>query len=141
MDVIIGSNLFRNTDGTVEVEGVPQIEVKLQSPSGPLLVNFVVFDENGRLTAKIVDSSMSFNEAGVYALARTATSVKMTHAESGKVVLQVELKEPDRVAIPCAEFLTAKAHLLEVTSLDWRIGQTRSKEGESDAKGGAVAIG
>ncbi len=141
MDVEIGSNLFRNTDGTVEVEGVPQIEINLQSPSGPLTVNFVVFDESGRLKAKFVDSNMTFNEAGAYALSRTATSVKMTHTESETVILQVELKEADHVVIPRADFLTAKAHRLEVTPVDWRIGDRRSKEGETDAKGLAVTIG
>jgi len=141
MDVEIGSNLFRNTDGTVEVEGIPQIEITLRSPSGPLLVNFVMFDESGRITAKIVESSMAFNEAGVYALSHTATSLKMTKAESGKVALQVELKEPDHVVIPQAEFVTAKAHVLEVTSVHWRIGETRSSQGNSDTKGGSVTIG
>jgi hypothetical protein len=47
MDVEIGSNLFRNSDGVVEVEGLPQIEFVLRNSGGPLMVNFVVFDENG----------------------------------------------------------------------------------------------
>ncbi len=27
MDIEIGSNLYRNSNGTIEIEGVPQIEV------------------------------------------------------------------------------------------------------------------
>ena len=30
MDVEVGSNLYRNTDGMIEIEGVPQIQVALK---------------------------------------------------------------------------------------------------------------
>ena len=55
MDLEIGSNLYRNTDGTVEVEGVPQMTVGLRKPEGPLLVNFVMFDQVGRVVMTVVD--------------------------------------------------------------------------------------
>lgn len=141
MDVVIGGNVFRNTDGTVEVEGVPQIEFALRTPTGPLMVNFALFDEHGRMIAKVVDSSMMFNEAGAYDLSRSPTSVTMTHARSGKVILQAEVREANTVVVPEAAFTTAKGHLLEVTPVEWRIGKSREAHGDSDAKGGAVAIG
>ena len=59
MDLEIGSNLYRNTDGTVEVEGVPQMTVALRKPEGPLFVNFVLFDQVGRVLMKVVDSTMA----------------------------------------------------------------------------------
>ncbi len=62
MDLEIGSNLYRDTDGTVEIEGVPQLTMTLRKPEGPLLVHFVIFDEVGRVTAKVVDSSLAYNE-------------------------------------------------------------------------------
>ena len=141
MDIEIGGNLYRNTDGTVEIEGAPQIEISLKGPNGPLMVNFVVVDQNGRLIAKVVKSSMFFNESRAYSLSRTSTSVVMTEGASGKVVLQVELKEPDCVAIRKAEFITLKGHVIEVTPVDWRIGTTRSSQGDSDSNGGAIALG
>jgi len=30
MDLEVGSNLYQNTDGTIEIEGVPQIQVALK---------------------------------------------------------------------------------------------------------------
>ncbi len=141
MDVVIGSNVFRNTDGTVEVQGVPQIEIELRNPEGPLFVNFVLFDEKGRLIAKIVKSSMSFNELGVYDLSRTPTSLTVTHRQSGKVVLQVDLKEPGRVVIPRGEFITARGHQMEITPAEWRIGKSRSSNADNDLQGEVVAIG
>ena len=141
MDVEIGSDLFRNTDGTIEFEGLAQIEIALKSPNGPMLVTFVVVDQNGRVIAKVVNSSMTFNEAGTYALSRTPTSLKLTKAQSETVVLQVELKEPDRVAIRQADLFTMKGHVLQVTPVEWRIGESRSRGTESDQKGGPATLG
>ncbi len=141
MDVEIGSNLFRNSDGVVEVEGLPQIEFVLRNSDGPLMVNFVVFDENGKLLAKVVNSSMAFNESNMHALERTPTSIKMTKESSGKVVLQAYLREPDRVVVPQAEFVTIRGHLLEVSSVEWRIGEKRASQGDEDVNGGPVVIG
>lgn len=141
MDVEIGSNLFRNSDGVVEVEGLPQIEFVLRNSGGPLMVNFVVFDENGKLLAKVVNSTMAFNESSIHALERTPTSIKLTKESSGKVVLQAYLREPDRVVVPQAEFVTIRGHLLEVSSVEWRIGEKRASQGDEDVKGGPVVIG
>ncbi len=141
MDVEIGSNLFRNSDGVVEVEGLPQIEFVLRNSGGPLMVNFVVFDENGKLLAKVVNSTMAFNESSIHALERTPTSIKLTRESSGKVVLQAYLKESDRVVVPQAEFVTIRGHLLEVSSVEWRIGEKRASQGDEDVKGGPVVIG
>ena len=141
MDVEIGSNLFRNSDGVVEVEGLPQIEFVLRNSGGSLMVNFVVFDENGKLLAKVVNSSMAFNESSIHALERTPTSIKLTKESSGKVVLQAYLREPDRVVVPQAEFVTIRGHLLEVSSVEWRIGEKRASQEDEDVKGGPVVIG
>lgn len=141
MDVEIGSDLFQNTDGTIEIEGLPQIEVVLKSPNGPLLVTLIVPDQDGRVLAKVMDSTLAFNESGMYAVSRTPTSLKMMKTQSETVVLQVDLKEPDRIAIRQAELTTLKGHVLEVTPVEWRIGEKKSRGAESDQKGGPVVIG
>ena len=141
MDLEIGSNLYRNTDGMLEIEGVPQIMIALRKPGGPLLVNFVVFDNVGRVEAKMVDSTMAFNERRAHELTRTPTGLVMKHSESGKVVLQVELKESGRVVVQKGEFLTVKGHLLEISPVEWRLEKCRMSGGDTDLKGGAVLIG
>ena len=141
MDLEIGSNLYRNTDGMLEIEGVPQIMIALRKPGGPLLVNFVVFDNVGRVEAKMVDSTMAFNERRAHELTRTPTGLVMKHSESGKVVLQVELKESGRVVVQKGEFLTVKGHLLEISPAEWRLAKRRMSGGDTDLNGGAVLIG
>jgi hypothetical protein len=141
MDVQIGSNLYRNTDGTVEVDGLPQIILAQKKPGGPLLVNFVVYDDVGRVIAKVVDSTMAFNERRAHDLNRTPAGLVITQVESGKTLLKVELSPEGRAVIPLAEFLTVKGHLFEVSPTEWKIEKKREAGQTSDAIGGAAVIG
>lgn len=141
MDMEIGSNVYRNTDGTVEIEGVPQLTVTLRKPEGPPMVNFVTFDEVGRVTSKMVESTLQFNERRSLDLARTPTGLKLTHTESGRVVLHVEMKAPNHVVIKQASFITTKGHTMDISLIEWKVDKRRMSGGNTDVKGGAVAIG
>jgi hypothetical protein len=77
MNIEIGSNLYQNTNGTIEVEGVPQIQLARHPATGALLVNFALFDSAGRILAKVVDSTLMFNERRAYEVAKTDTSLAM----------------------------------------------------------------
>ena len=139
MDLEVGSNLYQNTDGTIEIEGVPQIQVALKPNA--LLVNFAVFDANGKMTAKLVDSTLMVNERRAYEVTKAPSRVTLTHVESKNVVLQMEVKKPDLVAFTKGGFHTVKGHVLEVSSTEWKVDKHRSGGTTHDAKGGAVKIG
>lgn len=141
MDVVIGGNIYRNTDGTVVVEGVPQIEFVLKQPTGPLLVNFALFDENGQMKAKLVNSSLMFNEKGAYSLSRIEHGIVLKHEQTDKVILRAEVREPNTVTVPEAEFTTTRGRILQVTAVDWSIGGTRTAQGGEDVKGGSIELG
>jgi hypothetical protein len=141
MDIEIGSHVYRNSDGRIDIEGVPQIAITLRKPGGPLLVNFVGYDEVGRVPVKMVDSSLQINERRAYEVTRTAASLLLKNLETGKTVLQIELREGGRVSFRQGEFLTVKAHRLELSPTEWRLEKHRISGGESDVKGGSVTIG
>lgn len=140
MDIEIGSHVYRNGDGRVDVEGVPQIAITLPKPTGPLLINFVGYDEIGRVPVKMVDSSLQINERRAHELIKTPTSVVLKNLETGKVILQMELRE-GRVVLRQGEFLTVKAHRLEISPTEWRLEKHKKSGGETDLQGGSVAIG
>ena len=139
MDLEVGSNLYQNTDGTIEIEGVPQIQVALKPNT--LLISFAVFDATGKLTAKLVDSTLMFNERRAYELTKAPSRVTLTHVESKNVVLEMELKKPDLVAFTKGGFHTVKGHLLEVSPTEWKVDKQRSSGAKQDVQGGAVKIG
>lgn len=141
MDLEVGSNLYQNTDGTIEVEGVPQIEIALKPSTNALLINFALFDEQGKMTAKLVDSTLTFNERRAYEVTKAASRVTLTHVETKNIVLQFELKKPDLVAFTRGGFYTVKGHLLEVSPTEWKIEKQRSSGTTQDLKGGAVKLG
>ena len=141
MDVEVGSNMYRNSDGTIEVEGVPQIQIAQHPSTGALLVNFALFDSTGRMLAKVVDSTIMFNERRAYDLMKTPGSVAMKETASGKILLQVDLKGPQVVSLSKGEFHTVKGHLLQVSAKEWKVDKQQKSGLDQDVKGGAVLIG
>lgn len=141
MDVEVGSNVYRNSDGTIEIEGVPQIQIAQHPANGALLVNFALFDANGKMLAKVVDSTLMFNERRAYDIVRTPNSVTLKDAATGKILLQLDRKPPNTVVFSQGEFHTMKGRLLEVSAKEWKIDKQRKSGLTQDAKGGAVAIG
>ena len=141
MDVEVGSNLYRNTDGTIEVEGIPQIQIALKPATGALLVNFALFDANGKVTAKLNDSTLMINEKRAYEVSRTPKSLLLTHLASEAVILKMELKTPDLVAFTKGSFHTIKGHLFEVSPTEWKIDKLRASGTTQDLKGGSVVLG
>jgi len=141
MDVEVGSNLYRNTDGTIEVEGVPQIQVALKPATGALLVSFALFDAGGKVVAKLVDSTLMINEKRAYEVNKTPKSLRLTQSATGTVILQMDVKTPDVVAFTKGEFHTIKGHVIHVSSVEWKIDKLRVSGTTQDLKGGSVVIG
>lgn len=140
MDLQIGGTLYRNTDGTVAIEGVPQMTIGVKKAGGPLVVSFIAYDDAGRVQIKIVDSTIAFNERRAYELEKTPSTLLLRHSESGKTVFHIEIKD-ELVLFKEGEFRTLKAHLLEVTPTEWKVDRQSKRGGEVDAKGKAVEIG
>jgi hypothetical protein len=141
MDVEVGSNLYRNTDGMIEIEGVPQIEVALKPPTGALFVNFALFDANGKVTAKLNDSTLMINEKRAYDVTKTSKSLLLTHPASGTIILQIDVKAPNVVALTKGEFHTIKGHVIQVSATEWKIDKLRASGTTHDLKGGSVVLG
>lgn len=141
MDIEVGSNLYRNSDGTIEIDGIPQIQLTQHPRTGALLVSFALFDANGRMVAKVVDNTMMFNERRAYDVSKTSTGVAVKDVASGKVLLQLEKKPSEVVSFSQGEFYTMKGRLLHVSSTEWRLDKQQKRGLTQDAKGGAVSIG
>lgn len=141
MDIEIGSNLYRNSNGIIEVEGVPQIQLTRHPSTGALLVNFALFDVNGRMLAKLVDSTMMFNDRRAYESTKTDKSVAIKEAASGKVLLQLDLTAPDVVSFSRGEFHTMKGHVFQVSPTEWKLDKQQKSGLTQDVNGGAASIG
>lgn len=141
MDIEIGSNLYRNSNGTIEIEGVPQIQLARHARTGALLVNFALFDSTGRMLAKVVDSTLMFNERRAYEVTRTEASLAMKEVGSGKILLKLDATAPDVVSFSRGEFHTIKGRLLQVSATQWTIDKQQKSGVTQDVCGGAASIG
>jgi hypothetical protein len=142
MDVKVGPHWYRNSNGTVEIEGLPQIELQLRKTGGtPVRVNFAIFDKIGKLHAKIEANSLVINEQGAYHLEHLENGLVLTNKGDRKRVLAINVTGTDQVEIPEGEFYTLKGHLLKITPNEWSMEKTTEKSGETDMKGQAVAVG
>lgn len=141
MDIEIGSNLYRNANGIIEIEGVPQIQVVRHPSTRALLVTFALFDANGRMLAKLVDSTMMYNERRAYELTKTNQSVTMKEAESGKILLHIEVKAAEVVSLSRGEFHTMKGRLFQVSPMEWKLEKQQTSGLTQETDGGVVSIG
>jgi hypothetical protein len=142
MDVKVGPHWYRNSNGIVEIEGLPQIELQLRKTGGsPVRVNFAIFDNIGKLHAKIEANSLVINQQGAYQLERVENGLVLTNRGDKKRVLAINVTGTDQVEIPEGEFYTLKGHLLKITPNEWTVEKTTEKSGETDVKGQAVAVG
>ena len=141
MDIQIGKHLYRNTDGTIEVEGVLQIEIDLRDSGSPPRLNFALFDPNGKLPAKLMNSTFTINEGSAYSLTKSPTSIVIKHQESGKEVLNLSVESENKVLISQGNFYSLKGHPVTITPNEWTIEKTTVKEGETDMKGKTVSLG
>ncbi len=141
MDIQIGPHLYRNSNGVIEIEGVPQIEFEPHPSGGFPKVNFALFDAAGKMPAKLMNGTLSINEGRAYVLERRSASLVMRHHESGKNILHMVIEEDGRLVISQGEFHTLKARRLTITPLEWTLEKTTGQKGETDLKGKAVSLG
>jgi len=140
MDVKVGPHWYRNSDGTIEIEGVPQMEMTLGQSGCPLRVNLVLFDTVGNLHTKVEGNSLVVNEQRAYQVVTTDTSFLLQHTETKKPVWEINLTEDDTVEIPHGELYSLKGHLLTITPIEWSIEKTIDRGGETDVQGGPVPM-
>lgn len=141
MNIQIGAHIYRNTDGTIEIEGVPQLEISLRKPGGPLRINFAIFDSVGKMPAKIINNALAVNEARAYGITQHSDSFLVTQIETGEEVLKVDVNGEDFITISKGQFYTLKGHLMKITPREWSVDKTTVKSGETDLQGKAVSLG
>ncbi len=140
MDIRIGPHWYRNTDGTIEIEGLPQIEIEYPDNGKPPRVNFAIFDAVGKMPGKLINSSLAVNEEGAYTLIKDTATLLIKKTGSGAEVLRMQFEDGKRINISQGEFFTLKGHLLKITPLEWTVEKNTGKEGETDMKGKPAKI-
>lgn len=152
LELTIGSNVFRNTNGVVKLQGKEQMVVEFYPGENQLLLTMDFYDNAGTHTAHLRRNAWAFNTANRYVLTTSPAALSLftgplwlkvsDRHSGGDVVLEVTVTPNGKIQIPNGKFHTHKGHLVEITSHYCRVVPGLTLFGDVfEARGGAASIG
>ncbi len=151
IELTIGSNVFRNTNGVIKLEGKEQMVVEFHPEDGQLLLTMDFYDSAGSHVAHLRRNAWAFNTANRFAFTSGSVSLslfneppwlKVSDRNSGDVVLEITVTHSGKIQILNGKFYTHKGHLVEITSHYCRVVPGLTLFGDVfEARGGAASIG
>ena len=151
MDLAIGSNSFRNSNGVLAIHGKEQIVLEILPDDEQLLLTADLYNASGRQVAHLRRNEWKFNVDDRFAFSATAASpslyggapwLKLIDKESGDTVLEASATDRAKIQILQGKLYTHKGQLLEITPHFCRIAGVVTMFGDTrDARGGAIVIG
>ncbi len=125
MEVTIGSNRLRNTDGVISVHGSRQIVLEWGAFDSELLLTMDLYGNGGGRIARLRRNQWTFNDNGRFDFAANARGINLIDTKSGQVVLEARVLGSDSVVITQGTFFSSAGHEIEITLEDWVGGPAR----------------
>lgn len=140
MDFDIGSNQFKNASNGIEIDGMGQFSFEYNRRHNEIMMRGLIFDRNGSLVAKIIESTLDLNIRGEFELVTEAAVVKLIRRDTREVLLELKFTDKDRVQIHQAKLFTCKGRPFEVAPKSWKIGENSHSGEYQDCAGGPVQL-
>ncbi len=150
MELNIGSNIYRNANGILTLEGKEQVVIEARSESPQLLVTADLYDAKGDHVAHLRRNVWAFNfktrfEIEVSAALSLFTYpawLKIVDKETAEAVLDINLVKEATVHIANGRLYSHKGQLWDITPHCWRFPGSPAIFGSvQDIRGGAIVIG
>ena len=151
LELLIGSNVFRNTNGVVKIHGKEQLVLESKPDQGLLLMTLDLYGENGTHIAHLRRNMLALNQAGQFAVEvhraqsdppTDAPWVRLTDQRTGEIVLETLLASENRIQITSGKFYSHKGTLVQITPHYCRIGSGMTRFGDIvESRGGMVVLG
>ena len=151
LELHVGSNVFRNTNGVVKLQGKEQLVLEMQPLPLALLLTMDLYDEQGTRVGHIRRNALSAHSAGRFAI-NVTTSVEATTDDSpsvavvdritGHTVFEACVVQRRKIRITVGSFYTHKGDLVTVSPHYCRIGTGLTLFGDvAESRGNAATIG
>ncbi len=141
MELNIGSNIIKNTNGVLSVEGEKQIYLEIGEKDKQLLLTMDIFDSKGEHIAKLRRNAWVFNNKNRFEITTNPKSLKLIDKKTNLVVVEINVVGKNKVEILHGKFYTHKGNLLEITPNYWRINKSiKMSNNVFDNSGTAVSI-
>jgi len=151
LELHVGSNVFRNTNGVVKFQNKEQLVLETQPQPLALLLTMDLYDEQGTRVGHIRRNSLSAHSTGRFTINVKANedstqedqpSVTVADRTTGQTVLEASLVRGRKVRMTVGHFYTHKGELVTISPHYCRIGTGLTMFGNvTESRGGAAAIG
>lgn len=151
LELRIGSNIFRSTNGVVTIHGKEQLVIEAKPEQGLLLTTLDLYDERGTRIAHLRRNVLTLNENGRFTVdvrlgqslsSADIPSVRLRDLQSGHSVFEARMASDSRVDLVCGRLHSHKGMLVEITSHYCRIGSHTTLFREIvETRGGPVILG
>ena len=151
LELLIGSNIFRNTNGVVKIHGKEQLVLESKPEQGLLLVTIDLYGEGGTHIAHLRRNVLALNQTGQFIidihraqsdLLTDAPWVRLSDQQSGEIVLEARVASENKIQITSGKFYSPKGTFVEITPNYCRIGSDMTLFGDIvENRGGMVILG
>jgi len=118
MQLTIGSQRLRNTDGIITVSGSRQICLEWGPVDSELLLTMNLYGTCGAHIARLRRNQWTFNDNDRFDFTTSAHGLNLVDTKLRQVVLDARILGADSVVIIQGEF-TSVGHRVELTQVDW----------------------
>lgn len=128
MQLTIGSNRLRNTDGIINVRGKRQIILEWGPWDSELLLTMDLYGAGGGHIARLRRNQWTFNDHQRFDFEVKGKGFNLVDTKSSRVVLEAHVLGQDSVLITQGAFYSSAGHEIEITLEDWNGGVTSSQK-------------
>lgn len=141
MDISIGSNQLRNTNGIFLAQDQDLIKVERKAEDGSILLSMDLYNPAGSQVAKLERNEWTSNDQGRFELRADTESVTVIDNTLKGVVFLVKKNGENGIQIPQAKFYLPGGTVSEVTTEQWHVGNKMElKDADIDLQGGGIEI-
>jgi len=150
-ELVIGSNIFRNTNGVVKIHGKEQLVLEYKPDQGLLLLTIDLYGEAGNHIAHVRRNTLALNEGGRFAIdvhrssanaSGDCPTVRLRDVPSDTVVFEAAAIAEHKVQISVGKFCSHKGTTVDITPHYCRIGTGMTLFGDIvDNRGRTVVLG
>jgi hypothetical protein len=151
LELHIGSNIFRATNGVIKFQGKEQIVLEIQPDPPALFLTMDFYDEQGQRIGHLRRNQLSAAGSSRFAVCVTAPTdptlddpltVTVSERATGHTVIEVYVFQRRKIRFTSAHFHTHKGDVVSISPHYCRIGASLTMFGDVvEGRGGTAAIG
>ncbi|ALA60684.1 hypothetical protein [Nitrospira moscoviensis] len=148
-ELLIGSNIFRNTNGVVKIDGKEQLVLEYRPEQALLWLTIDLYGEAGDHIAHVRRNRVVLNQGGRFSIESRGPgpegeppSVRLWDQQSGVLVCEANAVAENKIRISAGKFYSHKGQPVEITPHYCRIGSGTALFGDIvESRGGTVVLG